>query len=542
MCPKLIYSANSDRKIPSVLSHSLRSLGLLASLLVTCGAYAADRDLTYVTRPGDTLIGLEREFLAAPFSWKNLQRYNHVFDTLRMPIGARLRIPEAWLRIEPRVAQVIALQGEVTMDGRALSLDAQVPAGALVRTGAGAFVTLVMPDESHLTVQPDSAAKLDHLNGVTGFPGQRAEVYVERGRVETKVRSQRGPAARYQIRTPTASVTVRGTEFRVGTDALAHTSQTEVTGGEVAFGQAGGATPTALPAGFGVVARAGEPVPTPRPLLPPPSVASMPARIEQVSFALPFSPVDQAAAYRVQIARDAEFNDVVTQGKFVTPPARFTDLPDGAYWLRVRAIDTVGLEGFDATHAFELRARPVAPVVRASSDGMLAWDTAPEAVRYRLQIATDDRFARPLVERDLAAQDTVPVLPPGRYVWRVASLRDNGARGPWGAAQPYVVQPIPGPVTLTTYNQRLRFAWPAEPARIYEVQVARDMDFTDLLVVQRTGEAAFTMPAPATGTYYLRLRASVPDGSASPWSGTQILSPVLLLPWWTLSAPAALVP
>lgn len=528
--------------MPSVVSNSLRSLSLLAGLLVACGVCAAERELTYVTRPGDTLIGLEHQFLAAQFSWKNLQRHNHVFDSLRMPVGARLRIPEAWLRIEPRVAQVIALQGDVTMDGRTLSLDARVPAGALLRTGAGAFVTLVMPDESRLTVQPDSTARLEHLNGVSGFAGQHAEVYVERGRVETKVEAQRGPAARYRIRTPSASVTVRGTEFRVGADAIAHTAQTEVTGGEVAFDQAGVRATTALPSGFGVVARAGEPVPPPRPLLPAPSLASTPTRIEQVNFALPFGTVEKAAAYRAQIARDTDFKDVVTEGKFVSSPARFSDLPDGAYWLRVRAIDAEGLEGFDANQAFELRARPVAPAVQLPADGVLAWDGAPEAARYRLQIATDESFAHLMVDRDVAAREAAPALPPGRYAWRLASLRENGERGPWGVAHAYVVQPVPGPVTLTTYNQRLRFAWPTVPERIYDVQVARDAAFSDLLVNQRIGEAALTMPAPANGTYYLRLRASAPDGTVSPWSGTQILRSVLILPWWSLSAPAAPVP
>ncbi|MBN9697832.1 MAG: hypothetical protein J0L85_18750, partial [Zoogloea sp.] len=96
--------------------------------LASCGAVAAERELIYTTRSGDTLIGLERQFLAAPFGWKNLQLHNRVLDSLRVPVGAKLRIPEAWLRIEPRMARVIALQGNVTMDGRALGLDAKVPA------------------------------------------------------------------------------------------------------------------------------------------------------------------------------------------------------------------------------------------------------------------------------------------------------------------------------------------------------------------------------------------------------------------------------
>ena len=47
------------------------------------------------------------------------------------------------------------------------------------------------------------------------------------------------------------------------------------------------------------------------------------------------------------MARDEAFNDVVMDGLFEASPARFAGLPDGDYWLRVRAIDEAGLEGYD---------------------------------------------------------------------------------------------------------------------------------------------------------------------------------------------------
>ena len=72
-------------------------------------------------------------------------------------------------------------------------------------------------------------------------------------------------------------------------------------------------------------------------------------------------PVDKAVAYRAQVARDEQFNDVIATTVFTTPRARFTNLPDGSYLLRVRAIDAEGLEGQDATRGFALRARPEPP-------------------------------------------------------------------------------------------------------------------------------------------------------------------------------------
>ena len=51
-----------------------------------------------------------------------------------------------------------------------------------------------------------------------------------------------------------------------------------------------------------------------------------------------------------------------------------------------------------------------------------------------------------------------------------------------------------------------------------------------------------TVAAPASGTYYLRLRGTYPDGTNSPWSGVQTLRSVYLLPWWSLSSPAVANP
>jgi len=525
-----------------VVCYPFRILGVAAGLLAGGSALAADLEVIYTTRAGDTLIGLEKRFLAAPFGWKGLKVHNGGVNPLRVPIGSQLRIPERWLRVEPRTARVVALQGDVSMDGRALALDSKVPAGALLRTGEGAFITLLMPDESRLTVQPQSVARFTKVQGFQGFEGQTTEVSLEHGRVETHAAAQRGPAARYQIRTPTATVSVRGTEFRVGADPVAHSAQAEVTGGEVRLNPVDGGAAKALPAGYGVVAKAGTPIPAPRPLLPAPTLTALPDRFERVDLSLPFAPVDKAVAYRAQIARDPKFADVVADAVFNTPPARFGALPDGAWWLRVRAIDEAGLEGFDAEHAFTLRARPEPPKALDTERGTLAWSPAAEAARYRLQIADQPGFTTLLADRQTAALAADPGLPAGRYQWRVASLRASGEQGPWSDAHSLVVRQAPQAASLTIYNRRMRFAWPGSAGQIYDVQLARDEAFTDLLVDQRIGEAALTVLEPTGGTYYLRRRATDPDGGTSPWSGVQTLRQIFLLPVWSLSAPAAAQP
>jgi len=346
-----------------------------------------------------------------------------------MPIGSKLRIPEGWLRVEPRFARVLAVQGDVTVDGRPLAAGETLPGGARLRTGAEAFVTLLMPDDSRLTVQPGSLARLDKVQGFRGFDGQDTRVFLERGRLETVVTAQRGPAARYQVRTPTAVVGVRGTAFRVGSDMAAGSAQAEVTGGEVRMNSLGVGPATALPAGFGVVARAGAPIPAPRPLLTAPRLDGVPAVLERVAMQLPFAAVEGAVCYRAQLARDEAFNELVADGVFDASPARFAGLPDGDYRLRVRAIDDAGLEGFDASRAVALRARPEPPLSAVSSAARLSWQRVPEAAGYRVQVSRDTAFSDLAGEWDSTTPAVDTGLPPGAYFWRVATLRGDGRRG-----------------------------------------------------------------------------------------------------------------
>jgi hypothetical protein len=173
---------------------------------------------------------------------------------------------------------------------------------------------------------------------------------------------------------------------------------------------------------------------------------------------------------------------------------------------------------------------------------VLAWTPNPEAARFRLQIGQDAGFARLLVEQDIDGLRSEPALASGRYAWRIASLHASGKRGPWSDTGTLDIRPAPGPATVARYNDRLRFAWAGQPGQIYDVQLARDEAFQDLLVDQRIGETALTIAAPAPGRYRLRIRATDPDGGSTPWSGTQHLQSLFLLPAWSLSAPAAKSP
>ena len=62
---------------------------------------------------------------------------------------------------------------------------------------------------------------------------------LESGRIETGVAKQKNSGARYEIRTPTSNMGVRGTMFRVGADESGKRGQGEVVEGLVAVTSSG---------------------------------------------------------------------------------------------------------------------------------------------------------------------------------------------------------------------------------------------------------------------------------------------------------------
>jgi hypothetical protein len=142
--------------------------------------------------------------------------------------------------------------------------------------------------------------------------------------------------------------------------------------------------------------------------------------------------------YRAQLARDEAFNDVVMDGVFDASPARFTGLADGDYWLRVRAIDDAGLEGYDAARAFALRARPEPPRAAPPRAATLSWEQVPAAAGYRLQVSRDAAFKDLAGEWDSPAPAVDTGLPPGLIGGGSppCAVRASGARGATSSPSP----------------------------------------------------------------------------------------------------------
>lgn len=529
----------------------LLALAAALPLPALAGAMSAPRsdEIAYSVRPGDTLIGIGHALLANPAHWRRLQRRNAVADPYHMPVGKELRIPVALLRTQALGADVIAVAGEANTGGRALAVGDRIGAGSALATGADGHVVLRLPDGSRLVLPARSALRVDTLNGYAGTDAQDVRLKLDGGRLESKVTPQRGPAARYRVDTPTAVIGVRGTEFRVGVDAAANASRAEVMEGSVAVSVAGAAgrsaTERGLPAGFGLVARAGETLPQAVALLPAPPAGALPTLFEEPLLRIPLPEMAGAHGWRIEIAADRADAPVLAGQQLAAGPARIAGLADGDYRMVLRAIDAQGLEGLDTIHAFRLKARPEPPFLGTPGDGgktsagsiAFAWAQAPQAATYRLQLAAGEDFSAPLAEpAGLTETGWRAELVPGDYRWRVASVRADGDRGPWSAPARFSVRPLPQvPEPPAIGSDSLEFRWRGEPGQRFDYQFAADESFAAPLHEGAVDEPHAGLPRPGAGEYWMRVRAIDPDGFVSPWTGAQKIVVPAKFPWWILA-------
>jgi hypothetical protein len=59
------------------------------------------------------------------------------------------------------------------------------------------------------------------------------------------------------------------------------------------------------------------------------------------------------------------------------------------------------------------------------------------------------------------------------------------------------------------------------PGQSYQLQLARDPEFEDLVADRRVSGSQVALPRPASGIYYMRIRATDPEGYQGPFGEVQ---------------------
>lgn len=408
--------------------------------------------ILYVTRAGDTLSSIAKQFTTRQDHWQVLGRLNSIDKDTALAIGTRIRIPADLLQDEPSEAALIALSGSIvasSAQGQSvlLGIGSRITEGMQITTGNNSFLTMLLPDQSRISVPSNSHIRIAKLRTTLYTRSPRTEILLLNGRIESKISPLEQNKGRFEVRTPLAVAGVRGTDFRVavGNNGTA----TAVVSGKVEVGRPSQRGNLLLGAGEGNLTDA-KAVGKPVKLLPAPQLAGRPAPLHPAGARFRLTPVPGAARYHVQVATDQQAQAILMERYASEPQLQFDGLAAGSYFARISAIDKQGLEGLASIRAFALDAAPAAladPEVPdalqagASQTGQLVlrWNAAAGRT-FNVQVGRDPAFSWLLYSATSTAPEVHFARPAfGTYYARVQAIKPDGTTGPYSPAQPFVV-------------------------------------------------------------------------------------------------------
>jgi hypothetical protein len=320
--------------------------------------------IQWVVQKGETCASIATSAYGSARHTGLLGRYSRVRCGGELPEGLTLVIP----------ASATALP-----DARVKSLNPAVKA----KPAGGAFAAIApgAPLQGGASVQTESTGRADieFLDRTRIFLADNTLVVIHGTAARTSVKKNVPPVVELESgEVKMGLAALRGEAVELGVTGGARVSaaskdavvekkgvRTTVAVFDGSASLSNGGTSVSIPKNFGARAEGSKPPAPPRPLPPAPHWASatgdrgafpeiaLTLTSQGPDVVLGWDAVDKAKAYRIEIARDAGFGDLLvrTEVPATTKTLRAEGLPPGAYWISVRAIDDEEFLGVAATRS-----------------------------------------------------------------------------------------------------------------------------------------------------------------------------------------------
>ncbi|WP_353234459.1 FecR domain-containing protein [Diaphorobacter ruginosibacter] len=543
-----------------LLRHSppqLLALALVSALVMPLGARADSQGfINHRIAKGDTLEHIAAQFYGNVNLWPQLQSFNQIPDPKRLQPGSTLRVPVKYM--PEQTAEVSFVQGKATVvaagstaEETPLQPGQKLQEGAAIKVAPDSFVTVKLADGTLIRIQAESDVQLKQLRRKGRSGSLQSVLEMQRGSVNSTVGAEPDPARGFEVRTPKATTSVRGTSFDV---ILTNegSALTSVSRGTVAVQpretasrpeQQGAADAALVRQGHGIAVSSDGRLGEVRALLQSPDLEQIPATLEDanfLSFQLPA--VASASAYEVLVARDESMSQVLRSGVFKTSQVRMKGIEDGEYYLAARAIDSQDLPGMPALRKIRVKTQPPPPLYQqpapgattSRTSGQLLCTRVSSAQAYRIQVAANaDGFATPLIDEVRHGECDMPLaaLEPGSYQWRAASIRmladGTPDQGPFSIPQGFKLANSPTALDISALSSSsdipgIHLQWPGEPGQTYRIQLSRTEDFSDLVADQPLDKPEWNFTDVRPGEYFVRIEThDTATGLQSPFSAAR---------------------
>ncbi|MBB1487216.1 FecR domain-containing protein [Oceanospirillum sediminis] len=508
--------------------------------LAPASLLAASSDWVYAVLQGDTLSEFGKQYLRKDIDWRQVQKLNQIRNPDVIRPGQKIRVPSSWLNAQPSAAEVVAMTGDVRVQRKdsngsaALKMNDRLVLGDRLSTGDDSSITIRFADTSELTLLQNSELIFDQLSlfGDSGMVDSKLRL--SQGSAEARVKPRMDARARFEIHTPSAISAVRGTEFRSVYQEGSAAARVEVLTGGVAVAAEG--VSQLVPAGFGTRVKQGEAPVQPKELLPPAEFMPVANEIIQRNYNLQWQPLQGAQAYRVQISDTPRFSTLKTDEIIQQPGFFLPQFNNGDYYLRVRGIDNLDIEGRGSVAQLPLRVQPLPPLMVyypwqqavVGNYYQFSWSAPEKAIRWHFQVARDADFSEIVSDQqDLGQSLSQKVFldQPGDYFWRVASVDENGNKGVFSPAATLNVQSkhriLQG--DWLADRQTVRIQIPGLSHDRYKVQLAADTEFQQILEEWNRGPGELELDR-FMSVRYIRI-ASVKGEQHGQWGESQMIAP-----------------
>lgn len=335
----------------------------------------------YHAKMGETPESIAFNFLKdAAIKDKRYQfyRYNRILlNKTNQPTAFNqvFYIPFKWMYITPVNATIANVKGsvEVQYQGKTLPLT-HVYEGAFLKTDSNSFASIALPDQSILTVSPNSHIQFTQLRRYAKSDVFNIQIYVDQGRVESQVNPFKYSASDYTVQSKRISTAVRGTRFSVS-DTIETTANIEVLEGGVQLstvnmnanqGKGSQIDSVLIPKGFGACVNDSK-ISNLITLLPAPQLHCAAINGLTLDQTLPVITDKPPHLFKLNLYMHSINNTVNIQQLHTIPPDNQIiasniklpkDLAEGIYTVQLNSIDPYGLEGFSSIYRLKIINKP----------------------------------------------------------------------------------------------------------------------------------------------------------------------------------------